>query len=453
MALGLVLGTTTVSTILPLSAYEMQEQQMSPWSVGTLNEGEKYGIYPRDWYSEGFKENISQEKLTILLRNIEAKLLELHLEKDETFTPKTYPRDGSRGSVVTALYNALGLHKLPNELEKNKGNPAEYLQKRKILNGTPTGLELDKPCTLEQALVLGSKLIEDTYSTAEAGAKGLMWKVSHGDNILYLLGSIHIGETDLYPLHPAVKDAFQQSDKLIVEANILDREKDMEAFTKASRYTDGTTFQDHVSEETYEKALEVFNQYGLPIDLYDQFKPWGISSNLEVLTSSNSHSLADGVEAAHLGIDMYFLTTAVLRNKPVVELEGLLYQAELFNSISPEIHEKHLNNILDDILGVSTKASGESAQNVKLWLEQWYKGDIDGFENNYGIKVAAEQSEYKEILFGKRDQDMANKLVDLLEKEDGQTYFVVVGAGHLAIKNTVIDQLISQGYAVERFWK
>lgn len=453
VALSLILGSTSISTMVQLSAYETQEPQMSPWSIGTLNEGEKYGIYPMSWYSGNFKESISQDKLRVLLENVGQKLSELELERDAFFTPIGYEKDGTRGSVVIGLYNSLAAYKLPEELEKSKGNAAEYLQKRKILNGTNKGLELDKPCTVEQAAVLASRVIEDTYKVAEAGAKGFMWQVSKGENTLYLLGSIHIGETDLYPLHPVVKEAFEKSDKLIVEADILGAEEDMEAFTKASRYTDGTSLQDHISEETYEKCLEVFGQYGLPLDLYKQFKPWGISNNLQVLTSSKAHSLEEGAEATNLGIDKYFLTRAKLAGKPVGELEGLLYQADLFNSMSPEIHEKHLNDILDDILDISPKEPSDPGQTLKMWLKQWYRADIDGFESTYAAIVEAEKSEYKQVLFGKRDQNMADKLAALLEKDDGATYFVVVGAGHLVMEEAVIDLLKSQGYAVERFWK
>ena len=57
------------------------------------------------------------------------------------------------------------------------------------------------------------------------------------------------------------------------------------------------------------------------------------------------------------------------------------------------------------------------------------------------------------MLFGQRDQDMADKLADLLEKDDEVTYFVVIGAGHLVKAGTVRDQLENKGYVVERFWK
>lgn len=453
IALGLVVGTTAVSTMVPLSASELGQPDISPWSIGTLNEGEKYGIYPMAWYTDGFKQSISQDKLGVLLSNVERKLSELELEKDHEFTPIPYEKDGTRGAVITGLYNSLAAYKLPEELEKIKGNPADYMQKRGILNGTKKGLELDVASTVEQAAVLASKVIEDTYSKAGAGAKGLMWKVTEGDKELYLLGSIHIGETALYPLHQDVKDAFEKSQLLIVEANVLGSQEEMEAFSREAMYSDGTSLADHISEETYAKCLEVFERYGLPVEIYKQFKPWGIASNLEVLTSSDSASLDSGAEAASLGIDMYFLTTGMLTGKPVVELEGLLYQASLFNSISPEVQEENLSNILDQILSGNTEGPSQSAELLNVWFDQWYKGDIDGFIEAYTGAIEDEQGEYERVLFGKRDKDMANKLDELLKEGDPGSYFVVVGAGHFTIEGTVIDQLERKGYTVERFWQ
>ncbi len=454
IAIWLVIGTTAVSTMLPVLANDVGQGDISPWSIGTLNEGEKYGIYPTTWYMDGFKKSISKDKLTILLNNIEGKLSALELEKDKSFTPISYEKDGTRGAVVTGLYNTLASYKLPEELEKSKGNAAAYMQKRGILNGTNKGLELEKACTVEQGVVLATKVIEDTYSVAQAGAKGFVWKVTEGDKALYLIGSIHIGQTNLYPIHQDVKDVFAKSDMLIVEANVLGTPEEMEIFTQEAMYNDGTSLQDHISAETYAKCLEVFAQYGLPVELYNQFKPWGISNNLEVLTISNSGSLDEGVEAANLGIDMYFLTTGMLTQKPVVELEGLLYQAGLFNSISPEMQELQLNNILDLILAGGTEEPLESADLLNVWFDQWYKGDIDGFKKSYAAASAeGEQGEYEKMLFGKRDKDMADKLAQLLEEGDLGTYFVVVGAGHLTIEGTIIDELESKGYTVERFWK
>ena len=51
-------------------------------------------------------------------------------------------------------------------------------------------------------------------------AESPVWKVSHGDNHLYLGGTIHLLGKDDYPLPPAFEKAYQDSSKLVFEADI-----------------------------------------------------------------------------------------------------------------------------------------------------------------------------------------------------------------------------------------
>lgn len=452
IALGLVASTTMVSTIVPVLGDEVQQPQVSGWSIGILNEGEKYGIYPMEWYTDGFQGGITEDKLNILLTNVDAKLGELNLDKNQVFTPIVYEKDGTRGSVLVALYNSVASYKLPDELGNNQESAIEYMQKRSILNGTNKGLDLGASCTVEQAAVFASRLIEDTYNAVGAGSKGLIWEVKHGGNTIYLLGSIHAGDTSLYPMHKNMKDAFEASDVLIVEANVLDPQG-TEELMKIGMYADGTKLQDHVPEETYAQYTEFLGQMGLPTDVFDGFKPWFAGLQLAVMAGTDSDSLQEAAESAALGIDMYFLTNSMLTGKPVAELEGMIYQANLFDGLSQEMQEHFFKQSLDIALNPDSEAALESGKLFHSWLEQWYAGDVDGFASSYVAQMEGEQSEIDEMLLGKRDENMANKLAELLEKEDEATYFVVVGALHLVTEGMVVDQLKDKGYAVRGFWE
>lgn len=73
---------------------EFPTADISPWALITLNEGERYGIYLTDWYYDGFREEISEERLEILLENTLNKIRALGLEENENFTP--IPSKGNR---------------------------------------------------------------------------------------------------------------------------------------------------------------------------------------------------------------------------------------------------------------------------------------------------------------------------------------------------------------------
>src|SRR5436309_14767284 len=59
-----------------------------------------------------------------------------------------------------------------------------------------------------------------TTAPAAATKRAMFWKVSSGANVAYLLGSIHLGSRDMYPLPKEIEDAFESSAALLVEADI-----------------------------------------------------------------------------------------------------------------------------------------------------------------------------------------------------------------------------------------
>ncbi|MFC4403373.1 TraB/GumN family protein [Gracilibacillus xinjiangensis] len=249
-----------LTTVIPVFAVEQQTPDISPWATGELNEGEKYGIYPMEWYYDNFRSEISEERLDEILAQTSEKIARLELEKNENYQPVTI--DGTtRGDVLNGLFNIVAQSDLP------VGDSAvEYLQDRKILAGTGNGLALERPATTEEAVIFATRLVKDTYDQLDAGAKGVAWKVENDGNIVYLLGSIHIGSPDLYPYNSKLLTAFDESDSLYVEANLLDTEG-MQYFAELSMYQDGTTIEDAVSDETYNKIEKVLEKYGQPVEL------------------------------------------------------------------------------------------------------------------------------------------------------------------------------------------
>ncbi|GIP34908.1 TraB/GumN family protein [Paenibacillus sp. J2TS4] len=453
--LGRVLTSSLLgSTIILGSALTAQadEAQMpvpdiSPWSIGTLHEGEKYGIFPLDWYYDGtFQQAITADKFQSLLEDTAAKLDKLGLSKQgELELPSLAEAAMTRETVVLSLHALLAQYELPEAFEFDKSTPVEYLQHKGIIEGTGRGLELEQPCTVEQAAVLASRLVEYTYDTVQGGAQGLFWKATHGDNTLYLLGSIHLGSPEMYPVDKEVRDAFAASDDLWVEVNMVTEDPEpLNYFTQLTVYNDGTTLKNHVSQETYEKLQEVNELLGLHANAFDTFKPWVVTNNLSLFSLSNTTENLALAQA--LGVDLYFLQSALLTGKPIHELEGFKLQGDLFNNIAPEVQEEELNQALDAILNPSE--DDDTAEQFRLWQQYWAQGDLDSFAESF-LNSADVKSESAQRLFGERDTNMAKKLAELLEQEGENTSFVVVGAGHFVIEGLIIDQLKDKGYTVE----
>ncbi|MEG0386003.1 MAG: TraB/GumN family protein [Solibacillus sp.] len=444
--LATALGTTLILTsVMPaVQAEQEATPNISSWAVETLHEGEKFGIYPQEWYYDGFRSTITEERLNSLLKLTEKKIAELNLPKNNKFKAAAVKGNNTRGDIVNRLYN------ISAQYDVNASNdPVAYLQALQVLQGGNKGLMLDQKATTEQATLLAARLIKNTYAQYEQGAKGVAWIVEDEDTKIYLLGSIHIGVPDLYPMHPRLTAAFNESQGLFVEANLLDP-KGADYYAEKAIFTDGKTIQDVLSEETYQKLEKVAQEFEIPMDELNYQKPWLLSNSLSLLVEDDAFGLTSQEMAMH-GIDMQFLLSAMLQQKPIYELEGIQAQVNMFDSISAEAQEQSLEDVLDGLLNPSKEKLNEGNALLQEWFTSWKTGDADRFAKSFNT-TAGIQSEFNTMLFGKRDEDMAQKIATVLDEEEG-TYFLVVGAGHFLVDKNIRYHLENDGYKIVPFYQ
>lgn len=429
------------SSVVPAIKAQETGPDFSTWALETLNEGEKYGIFETTWYYEGFRSKVTNERLNTLLALTEKKIAALQLPENPQYSPVENVESTTKGAVVNRLYDIVSRYDLP------VGDDAvSYMTERNILKGSGKSLGLDKNATTEEAVILAVRFIKDTYSLAEQGSKGVAWVVEDEDTLVYLVGSIHLGIPDLYPFNDKLLSAFEESDALLVEANILDT-AGLEYYAQHAMYTGETTIQDDISTETFAKLEKVAEMYSLPMEQLIVQKPWTLSSTLSMFTLNDSFGLSAEEMSMH-GIDMYFLLNALLQGKPVIELEGTKAQVDMLSGLSPKAQEQSLIEVLDSILEPSDVTG---ADEMKEWFNSWKKGDISTFAESLK-EMQGEPSEYNAMLFGARDEQMAQKIMTLLEEEEG-TYFVVVGAGHFLVDKNILHHLQLGGYTVAPFYQ
>lgn len=434
-----------LTTVVPVIHAEEQTTPLVPsiseWAIETLNEGEKYGIYSTEWYFDGFLQEIPVDKVNELLALTEKKVASLGLAENKQYKPVSVKNDNTRGDIVNRLYNIVARYDLPVGTDA-----VQFMKEQNILQGSPNGLQLEKKATTQQAVLLAVRFIQSTYALAEQGSKGVAWVVEDEDTLIYLLGSIHLGTPDLYPFDKKLVTAFDESDALLVEANILDTEA-LEYYSEKAMYTDGSTLKDAVAPETYAKLEQVAKLYDLPMDQLTVQKPWMLSSALSMLAMDDSFGMTPQEMAIH-GIDVYFLLNAQLQQKPVIELEGTRAQVDMFEGLSPEAQEQSLVAVLDSIIHPAEKNQSEVLQE---WFTSWKQGNVEEFAKSFQA-MEGTSSEFNEMLFGLRDEKMAKKIMNVLEEKEGK-YFVVVGSGHFLIDKNIRYHLEKNGYKVKPFYQ
>lgn len=277
-------------------------------------------------------------------------------------------------------------------------------------------------------------------TTDEQEAKSFIWKISDDDSYVYLLGSIHIASADIYPLASAIEDAFQESDKLVVEINIKEVGPitTMLLLEKYGTYPAGEGLKQNLDEDLYKRLEANLQEIGVSLSAYDDYRPWVI------VTLTQETVMVKEDYSAEYGIDIYFMEKADERDMKVLELETAEYQLKLMGDFPDELMvlmlEKSLEPPdLDDYIDI-----------VGYMFKQWEKGSVEGIAEVVFKDLEEEPAlePYYEVFLNQRNYNMMAKIEEYLEDE--YTYFIVVGAAHLVGEEGLLNLLEEAGYEVEQ---
>jgi hypothetical protein len=245
---------------------------------------------------------------------------------------------------------------------------------------------------------------------------------------VYILGSIHAADETIYPMKDVIMNAFEESDYLVVEADINNLDPFM--VMNVTMYQDDNTLEGNVSKEIYTKMQGLFENNGLPELVYYKLKPWAAALMLAQLEMQKS-----GFEIQY-GIDLYFMEKATQTKKPLLELESAEFQFNLFDELMSE-GDAFIEYLLRDAIIPDTLSSA--------MMSAWKLGDTLFFLEliKEEIRIQPEFNKIYKRLVTKRNYSMAEKIEGYLTT--GKKYFVITGAGHLVGDEGIINLLRVKG--------
>ena len=268
-----------------------------------------------------------------------------------------------------------------------------------------------------------------------AQEKSFLWKVDSDRNSLYILGSIHLLNKEAYPLKQSIENAFEQTNKLVLEIDLrsANPEKIQQLMLQKSASTDGAFLQQNVSEETYESVARRANELGIDIRLLNSFKPWIVATTMAAIKLQKL-----GFDP-NLGVDRYFAERAIQSNKPTVGLEIAEFQLDLFDRFSAKDQELLLRQSMNEM--------DRREQNLAQIVRAWKSGDVGSLDKH----LLAGMRDYPEIhqkVIDDRNRRWLPQIERLLSR--GENALIIVGAAHLVGNNGVIQLLKGRGYKVEQ---
>jgi uncharacterized protein YbaP (TraB family) len=266
-------------------------------------------------------------------------------------------------------------------------------------------------------------------------SKATLWKVRGDHNSVYLLGSIHVLSKQVYPLKPALERAFDDADQVVFEIDLtrFDQKSFSKEFSRTAYYPPGQSLSSKLTPETIELLNRILPSYGLSLRRVEHLRPWYLAEAL------SSRTLESAGFTNRLGVDLYFYRKAKAAGKPMLGLETLRDQAEIFDRFNDRQNEQYL---LSTISGLP-----EYAEMIRRLVNAWKDGDVRLLDRLLNQDKQADPITH-ETLFSRRN----SKWVPEIERfaHGSGNYLIIVGAGHLVGDDGVVAQLRRAGFSVQQ---
>ena len=265
-----------------------------------------------------------------------------------------------------------------------------------------------------------------------------LWRFTSNTSTLYLAGSLHLLKQGLYPLPTQYEQAFNLSNKLVLEVT-TDQISPSEIYAKtqaAARLTKQRYLRESFSAQDYSQLANTAALYGVPLQAFQTYKPAMVYTQLSLMGF-----IALGYDP-DLGVEEHFSKSKA--SKDILQLEsldrqlGFLFAQPMATQIAVLMdtvqHFNEIETVASDL--VRAWAAGDDATMATLIADQNGASDL--------IKDFSKQ------LLDQRNEDMSAKIARYLNTEE--SYFVLVGAAHLAGPNSIIKLLEKNGLRGERIY-
>lgn len=269
-----------------------------------------------------------------------------------------------------------------------------------------------------------------------AHAKTPVWKITKGDNHLYLGGTIHVLSRADYPLPAAFDATFATADEVIFETDVaaLSRPAVQKELLSVMKFQDERTLADVLDDDTLAKLKAFLSDRSIAYTQFADFTPAGLSMTL-VLIELQRLGLMDAP-----GVDSYFAQRAGFEGKQSGYLESIEEQLGFIEDMNKEDPNLIVQSSVSDVEELSS-----------MWekmLGAWRTGDMQALREIAIVPMQQEFPTMYEFLLVERNQNWIVKIKQMLTDPD--TEFVLVGSLHMAGKDGLINMLQNDGYAIEQ---
>lgn len=262
-------------------------------------------------------------------------------------------------------------------------------------------------------------------------AKGFYWKATKGDDYVYLIGTTHAVQKNLDFKTKNLEKVLSDTQALALEVNFFTDKKIMEErdSKKESLKLEKGELKDFLSKEEQNKLDSLLSYFDIDYSSVSNQTPEGFNGLIGAMMSYKSGLTENG-------LDSYLAHTYEEEGKQIDSLESLEFQESLLKS--------DVEDFKDLVNSFNKTYMDDQIEFQKQFTDAFIDGDAKFMERT------VEKYETKEsIKINKnRNENMANKIDELVKGD--KKYAIAVGTYHFFGKDSIIKELESKGYKVNR---
>jgi hypothetical protein len=266
----------------------------------------------------------------------------------------------------------------------------------------------------------------------------LLWRVSDGDNSVYLLGTIHVLRAEDYPTAPEVDAALADAERVVLElspAEMADPGLPARMLGYARR-GDSRSLQQALAPATW-KALEAYAaSRGLQPAALQQYDAWYVGLLVTLIELQRM-----GLDP-ELGLDRHIAGRAQAAGKTTAGLETAEEQFRVLDAMTVEEQRQMLEEGLRD----PQVLQREIADLHRLWRS----GDASGLYEEMASDFRRDYPDLFQAINVERNRAWLPRVEALLRESGEDDAMVVVGSLHLLGPEGLVELLRGRGYRVER---
>jgi uncharacterized protein YbaP (TraB family) len=286
--------------------------------------------------------------------------------------------------------------------------------------------------SISQQLFITTSIIAMSLASLAVQAQSSVWKVSKGNDHIFIGGTVHLLPVSEFPLPKEFNQAYSKSDSIVLETKLPDASDTDFQMT----YGQGQTISDFISVKTKQKLSQYISSLGINLTMLEHFKPGFLLTMLAQFEAQKAQLSGEGV-------DIFYSKKASRDNKSIAYLESVEFQLEMISNMGIGDEEHFIKS--------NIRQMEDFKKMFLAVLKAWRVGDEHQL-NTLAIGPMKEDPKTLKQLLTDRNKnwipDIERMFTDTGKSSDKE--FVLVGVAHLVGDKSVLALLKAKGYRVEK---